>query len=95
MARSLHSDEDVLKPLREIDLKLTAGNEVASACPGIGIRDATCCNFRNRFGGMGHARLAEVKSFKKASAPLMEILAEFELDEVPLRESLNRPKPWA
>ena len=32
MARKGHSDEDVLKLLREIELKLTAGGDVASAC---------------------------------------------------------------
>jgi hypothetical protein len=30
MARKRHSDEDVLKLLREIELKLTAGDDVAS-----------------------------------------------------------------
>nr|WP_300064810.1 hypothetical protein [uncultured Roseobacter sp.] len=37
MARKRHSDEDVLKLLREIELKLTAGDDVASACRSVGI----------------------------------------------------------
>lgn len=32
MARKRHSDEDVLKLLRGIELKVTAGDDVASAC---------------------------------------------------------------
>ena len=38
MARKRHSDEDALKLLCEIELKLTAGGDVASACRSVGIR---------------------------------------------------------
>ena len=41
MARKRHSDKDVLKLLREIELKLTAGDDVTSACQRVGISDAT------------------------------------------------------
>ena len=53
MARKRHSDEDVLKLLREIEVKLSNGSDVQSACRGAGIRDATYYNWRKRFGGMG------------------------------------------
>lgn len=43
-ARKRHSDEDILKLLREIALKLNAGDDVASACRGVGISDATYYN---------------------------------------------------
>ena len=52
MGRKRHSDEDVLKLLREIELKLAAGNDVASACRSVGISDATYYNWRKRFGGI-------------------------------------------
>ena len=34
MARKRHSDEDILKLLREIEVKLAEGNDVQSACRG-------------------------------------------------------------
>ncbi|MEM9318283.1 MAG: transposase, partial [Pseudomonadota bacterium] len=52
MARKRHSDEDVLKLLREIELKLTAGDDVASACRSVGISDAAYSNWRRRFGAV-------------------------------------------
>ena len=56
MARKRHSDEEVQKLLREIDLKLAAVDDIASACRGVGISDATYDNWRKRFGGMaGHS----------------------------------------
>ena len=53
MARKRPSDEDILKLLREIELKLAEGSDVASACRGLGVSDATYYNWRQRFGGMG------------------------------------------
>ncbi len=32
MARKRHSDEDILKLLREIELNLASGNDVGTAC---------------------------------------------------------------
>jgi transposase-like protein len=95
MARKRHSDEEVLKLLREIELKLTAGDDVASACRSVGISDATYYNWRRRFGGMGRSQLSEMKSLEKENARLKKIVAELELDKLILKESLNHLKPRA
>jgi len=93
MARKRHSDEDVLKLLREIELKLTAGSDVASACRSVGISDATYYNWRKRFGGMGRSQLTEMKGLEKENSRLKQIVAELELDKLILKESLNHLKP--
>ena len=95
MARKRHSDEDILKLPREIELKLTAGDDVASACRSVGISDATYYTWRRRFGGMGRSQLSEMKSLEKENARLKKIVAELELDKLILRESLNHLKPRA
>ena len=93
MARKRHSDEDVLKLLREIELNLTAGDDVASACRSVGISDATYYNWRKRFGGMGRSQLSELKSLEKENTRLKKIVAELELDKLILKESLTHLKP--
>ncbi len=95
MARKRHSDEDILKLLREIELKLTAGDDVASACRSVGISDATYYNWRRRFGGRGRSQLSELKNLEKENARLKKIVAELELDKLILKESLNHLKPRA
>ena len=57
MSRKRHSDEDVLKLLREIEVKLASGSDLPSACRGVGISEATYYNWRKRFGGMGKSQL--------------------------------------
>ena len=59
MARKRHSDEDILKLLREIELKLADGKGVQSACRSVGISDAKYYNWRKRFGGMGRSQSTE------------------------------------
>ena len=95
MSRKRYSDEDILKLLREIELKLSAGADVASACRGVGISDATYYNWRKRFGGMGRAQLSELKTLEKENVRLKKIVAELELDKLILKESLNYLKPRA
>ena len=70
MARNRHSDEDVLRLLREIELKLSGGSDVASSRRRVGISDATYYNWRRRFGGMGRSQLSEMKSLEKENARL-------------------------
>ena len=41
MARRRHSDEDILKVLREIELRLAGGGDVATACRSTGVSDTT------------------------------------------------------
>lgn len=93
MARKRHSDEDILKLLREIELALASGNDVATACRSVGISDATYYNWRKRFGGMAKSQLSEMKALEKENTRLKKIVAELELDKLILKESLNFLKP--
>lgn len=95
MARKRYSDEDCLKLLREIELQLSAGTDVPSACRSAGISDATYYNWRKKFGGMGRSQLAELKALEKENRRLKKIVAELELDKLVLKESLDFLKPRA
>lgn len=62
MARKRHSDDNILKLLREIELKLTAGGDVISGRRSVGISDASYYSWRKRFGGTCRSQLSELKS---------------------------------
>ena len=95
MSRKRHSEEDILRLLREIELSLASGSDVASACRSAGVSDATYYKWRKRFGGMGKSQLAELKSLQKENERLKKIVATLELDKLILKESLDflKPKP--
>ena len=46
MARKRFTDEDILNTLRQIDLELSSGADVVSACRKVGISDATYYTWR-------------------------------------------------
>lgn len=95
MARKRHSDEDILRLLREIELRLAGGADVATACRAAGVSDATYYNWRKKFGGMGRSQLSELKALEKENQRLKKIVADLELDKLILKESLDFLKPKA
>ena len=95
MARKRHSDEDVLRLLREIELSLSDGLDVVSACRKAGVSDATYYNWRKKFGGVSKSQLAEKKALEKENARLKQIVADLELDKLILKETLDYLKPKA
>jgi transposase-like protein len=95
MARKRYHEEDIFRLLREIEVHLHRGMDVASACRTAGISDKTYYGWRKRYGGIGRAKLSEYKAFEKENHRLKKILAELELDKLILKESLDYLKPRA
>jgi len=95
MARKRHSDEDILKLLREIELHLSSGTDVQSACRAVGVSNPTYYSWRKKFGSMGRSKLAEMKALQKENDRLKKIVADLELDKLILKESLDHLKPKA
>jgi len=95
MARKRHSDEDCLRILRQVDVELAAGADVATACRSVGISDATYYTWRKKFGSMGRSQLSELKTLEKENQRLKRIVADLELDKLILKESLDFLKPKA
>ncbi|MDX8355872.1 transposase [Cognatiyoonia sp. IB215182] len=95
MARKRYSDEDILRLLREIELSLASGSDVATACRTAGVSDATYYTWRKRFGGMGRSEMANLRALQKENDRLKKIVAELELDKLILKESLDYLKPKA
>ena len=93
MARKRHSDEDILKLLREIEVHVHSGMDVVSACRKAGVSDKTYYVWRKKFGGIGRSQLSEMKSLQKENDRLKKIVAELELDKLILKESLDFLKP--
>ncbi|MEM6758506.1 MAG: transposase [Pseudomonadota bacterium] len=95
MARKRYSDEDIFRLLREIELSLASGSDVATACRTAGVSDATYYTWRKRFGGMGRSEMTNLKALQKENDRLKKIVAELELDKLILKESLDYLKPKA
>ena len=95
MARKRYSDEECLGILRQVEVELSAGADVATACRSARISDATFYTWRKKFGSMGRSQLSELKALEKENHRLKKIVADLELDKLILKESLDFLKPRA
>jgi hypothetical protein len=93
MARKGYSDEECLRILRQIEVELSGGADVATACRSAGISDATFYTWHKKFGSMGRSQLSELKALEKENHRLKKIVADLELDKLILKESLEFLKP--
>ena len=93
MARKRYSDEDCLRILRQVELDLAGGADVAKACGTAGISDATYYIWRKKFGGMTKVQPAELKALEKENQRLKKIVADLELDKLILKERLDFLNP--
>ena len=82
-----------LRLLRQVELDLAGGADVAKACRSAGISDATYDTWRKKFGGMARSQLSELKALEKENHRLKKIVANLELDKLILKESLDFLKP--
>jgi len=89
MARKRHSDEDILRLLREIELRLARGTDVATACRTAGISDATYYNWRKQYGQMKLDQVKQLKALQKENARLKKLVADLSLDKAILKEALS------
>ena len=95
MARKRYKEEDIFRILREIEVHLNSGMDVVSACGQGGVSDKTNYVWRRKYGGMGRAKLCELKALEKENQRLKKIVADLELDKLILKESLDYLKPKA
>ena len=70
MAQKRYNEEDILRLLREIEVHLHGGMDVASACRTACISDKTYYGWRKRYGGIGRAKLTEFKALEKENQRL-------------------------
>jgi transposase-like protein len=68
MARKRHSDEDCLKILRQVELDMAGGADVAKVCKTVGISGATYYTWRKMFGGMARPQLVELKALRRRTS---------------------------
>ena len=89
MARKRYSDEDCLKILRQVELDLAAGADVAKACRTAGISDATYYIWRKKFGQLDTDEVKRVKVWCAESARQKKLLAHRDL-QIEVRKEINK-----
>lgn len=89
MQRKRHSPEQIIRKLREAEVELGAGAELADVCKKLGIAEQTYYRWRNQYGGMKADDMKRLKELEKENGRLKKAVADLTLDKQILQEALR------
>ena len=84
-----HSPEQIVKKLRDADVMLNSGKDLAAVLQTLEVSEATFHRWRAQFGGMTGEEAKRLKELKTENSRLKRLLAEAELDKAMLKEALR------
>jgi transposase-like protein len=89
MPRKRFKTEQIIQKLREAEVLLSQGKDVAAACRQIGVTDNTYYRWRKEYAGIRTNQAKRLKELEKQNARLKKLVAEAELDNAILREAAS------
>jgi len=89
MKRKYHTEEQIVKKLRQADALLASGGTLENMCKQLGISDATYYNWRRQYGQMKLDQVKHLKGLQKENARLKKLVADLSLDNAVLKETLQ------
>ena len=87
MARKRYTVEQIIAKVREAELLISKGGNVAQACKKIGVTEQTYYRWRKEYGGLKLDQAKRLKELEKENARLKKLVADISLDNAILREA--------
>ena len=87
MGKKRHSTEQIISKLREAEVELAKGRNVAQVCKKLAVAEQTYYRWRKEYGGLRMDQAKRLKELEKENARLKKLVAEAELDKAILREA--------
>ena len=87
--RKKHTSEQIVAMLRDADVMLNSGNDVAAVLKSLEICEATYQRWRAQYGGMKSDEAKRLKELEIENSRLKRLLADAQLDKVMLKEALR------
>ena len=89
MSRKRFTMEQIIGLLREMDVKVSQGKNVAQICREIGISEQTYYRWRKEYGGMKTVQVKRLKDLERENSHLKQAVAELTVDKLILKEALE------
>lgn len=87
--RKKHSPEQIVAKLRDADVMLNSGKDLAAVLQSLEVSEATYHRWRTQYGGMKSDEAKRLKELEIENARLKRLLADAELDKAMLKEALR------
>ncbi len=89
MSRKRYKPEQIIRMLREADVKLSQNQKVGQICRDLGIAEQTYYRWRREFGGMKVSQARRLKDLERENSRLKRAVADLTLDKLILKEALE------
>ena len=87
MARKRHKPEEIVAKLRQVDVLVSQGQNVADAIRQIGVTEVTYYRWRQEFGGLKSDQVKRLKELETENGRLRRAVSDLTLDKLILQEA--------
>src|SRR5437879_2745473 len=87
MARKRHTAEEIVAKLRQVDVLVGQGRQVADAVRAIGVTEVTYYRWRNEYGGLKGDQVKRLKELETENGRLRRAVSDLTLDKLILAEA--------
>jgi len=89
MPKKRHKPEDIVAKLRQVDVLVSPGQNVADAIRSISVSELTYYRWRKEFGGLKIDQVKRLKDLETENARLRKAIADLTLDKLILKEAAS------
>ena len=89
MARKRHKPEEIVAKLRQVDVLVSQGQNVADAIRQIGVTEVTYYRWRQEFGGLKSDQVKRLKELEGENSRLRRAVSDLTLEKLILKEAAS------
>lgn len=87
MPKKTHKPEEIVAKLRQVDVLVSQGRNVADAIREIGVTEVTYYRWRKEYGGLRSDQIKRLKDLELENARLRKVVSDLTLDKLILQEA--------
>ena len=87
MPRKHHKPEEIVAKLRQVDVLVSQGQNIAEAIRQIGVSEVTYYRWRQEFGGLKTEQVKRLKELETENSRLRKAVSDLTLDKLILQEA--------
>ena len=87
MPRKHHKPEEIVAKLRQVDVLVSQGQNIADAIRQIGVSEVTYYRWRQEFGGLKTEQVKRLKELETEDSRLRKAVSDLTLDKLILAEA--------
>lgn len=87
MPRKHHKPEEIVAKLRQVDVLVSQGQNIADAIRQIGVSEVTYYRWRQEFGGLKTEQVKRLKELETENIRLRKAVSDLTLDKLILQEA--------